>query len=256
MIECVRYFAGLFNWGDDINPELYRLITGKEPCKMSVLDESPIDHVLMCGSIMNYANEYSHVWGAGFMHSKSPIDGVPEKVHAVRGPLTAKRLEQLGIEVKVPYGDPSMLITNYIERERLDFLANHQERFDIGVIPHYIDKMTVRNWPDEFLKIDISMQNTTDLMLMVNRCEKIISSSLHGLILGDILGKPTLWVKLSNNLAGDDMKFHDYFASIGRKDVEFFDMRGGYVDAVKTSFKDYKVKINLDALMEACPLIN
>jgi len=247
MIERVRYFAGLFNWGDDINPELYELITGKKCKKMHVLDETPEDHIMMCGSILNYANEHSIVWGTGFMHSQSPMNGAPKEIHAVRGPLTAKRLEELGIEVDVPYGDPSMLILRWKE----PFLLS-SGRWKYGVIAHYIDKKRVEHWPDDIWRIDISDYDT--VLDMVANCEKIISSSLHGLILADMLGIPALWVKLSDNLAGDDMKFHDYFASIGRKDVDYFDLRGGYTDEVKNAFKDYKVNIDLDALYEACPL--
>lgn len=247
MIERVRYFAGLFNWGDDINPELYKLITGKDCKKMHVLDETPEDHMMMCGSILNFANEHSIVWGTGFMHSRSPISGVPKQIHAVRGPLTAKRLEELGIEVDVPYGDPSMLIERW-------FGGDAPPEYRYGVIPHYVDKLLVKDWPDDILKIDIQ-RDTTKIVEDFKGCEMIMASSLHGLILADIFNKPALWIKLSNNLVGDDMKFHDYFASIGRKDVTFFDLRGGYTDEVKNAFKPYKVDIDLDALYEACPLL-
>jgi len=249
MIERVRYHAGLFNWGDDINPELYELITGKKPVKMHVLDETPEDHIMMCGSILPFANENSIVWGTGFMHRQSTIGGAPKEIHAVRGPLTVKRLDELGIEVKVPYGDPSMLL------KRWDYPPSHLKMYKYGVIAHYIDKKRVENWPDDIIKIDIQGDNTYTMMQEVERCEKIISSSLHGLILADIFDIPALWVKLSDNLVGDDMKFHDYFASIGRKDVEYFDLRSGYHDEVLNAFKPYEVKIDLDALYEACPLV-
>jgi len=247
MIERVRYFAGLFNWGDDINPKLYEMITGRKPVKMHVLDETPEDHIMMCGSIMNYANEHSIIWGTGFMHSQSPINAAPKEIHAVRGPLTAKRLGELGIEVDVPYGDPSMLIPYFQQ------MCGVPQEHEYGVVPHYIDKLRVEQWPDDILRIDIS----ADTFIFINqvlKCKKIISSSLHGLIVADTYNIPALWTKLSDSLVGDDMKFHDYFASIGRKDVDYFDLRGGYTDEVKNAFVDYKVNIDMDALYEACPL--
>lgn len=250
MIERVRYFAGLFNWGDDINPELYELITGKKPVKMHVLDETPEDHIMMCGSILNFANEHSIIWGAGFMHKQSTINGAPKEIHAVRGPLTAKRLEELGIEVKVPYGDPSMLVTKWWGNPM--YFPSQDCRY--GVIAHYIDKKRVEDWPEDIARIDIGNSLRT-IIWDTCRCKKIISSSLHGLIVADMYNIPALWVKLSDNIVGDDMKFHDYFASIGRKDVDYFDLRGGYTDEVKNAFKDYKVNIDLDALYEACPLV-
>ena len=249
MIERVRYHAGLFNWGDDINPELYELITGKKPVKMHVLDETPEDHIMMCGSILPFANENSIVWGTGFMHRQSTIGGVPKEIHAVRGPLTAKRLDELGIGVKVPYGDPSMLL------HRLNYDTFISKKHKYGVVSHYIDKKRVEHWPEDILKIDIQNDELDEFVFNVMGCEKIISSSLHGLIVADMYNIPALWVKLSDNLVGDDMKFHDYFASIGRKDVEYFDLRSGYHDEVLNAFKPYEVKINLDALYEACPLL-
>ena len=249
MIDRLRYYAGLFNWGDDVNVDLYEQITGKPPIKMHVLDNSPVEHIMMVGSILSFANEHSVVWGTGFMHAQSTMMGMPKKITAVRGPLTLKRLQELGYDGKAVFGDPTLLLKPYIETEYI------LPKCEYGVIPHYIDRKIVEGWPDDILFIDIQQRDFTLLYGLLNRCEKIISSSLHGLILADMFEIPALWVKLSNNLAGDDMKFHDYFASIGRKDVEYFDLRGGYDDSVKDAFKPYKVKIDLDALHEACPLI-
>ena len=248
MIERVRYYAGLFNFGDDINPLLCTLITGRAVKEMHVLDETPEDHILMCGSILYYANEHSIVWGAGFIDSRSPIMGEPKGIWAVRGPLTAKRLEQLGIEVDVPYGDPVLLL------KRLYKPVPLSQDYEYGVIAHYIDRKTVEDWPDNILRIDIASA-PWKIVQDVNRCKKIISSSLHGIVIADTYNIPALWVKLSDGLAGDDFKFHDYFASIGRKDVDFVDLREGYSHGVLNAFVDYKVDIDLDRLYEACPLI-
>ena len=251
MIERLRYFAGLFNWGDDVNPVLYENITGKNPIRMHVLDKTPARHLLMCGSVLNFANEYSVVWGTGFMHRQSTLEGcsmdMTKQIHAVRGPLTAKRLDELGIEVDVPYGDPSMLMKNFAG------LADVSQEYEYGVVPHYIDKLRIKGWPDDILNINVA-DDTFTMIDQVRKCKKIISSSLHGLIVADTYGIPALWVKLGDKLVGDDMKFHDYFASIGRADVEFFDLRGGYDEKVKNAFRDYKVEIDLDRLYEACPI--
>ncbi len=151
MIERLRYFAGLFNWGDDVNPVLYAAITGKEPVRMHVLDKTPVEHLMMCGSVLNFANEHSVIWGTGFMHRQSTLEGcsmdMSKQIHAVRGPLTEKRLGELGIEVDVPYGDPSMLLKKFNDIDTPD-----HAKYKFGVVPHYIDKMRVEGWPDDILK--------------------------------------------------------------------------------------------------------
>ena len=252
MIERLRYFAGLFNWGDDVNPVLYAAITGKEPVRMHVLDKTPVEHLMMCGSVLNFANEHSVIWGTGFMHRQSTLEGcsmdMSKQIHAVRGPLTEKRLGELGIEADVPYGDPSMLLKKFNDIDTPD-----HAKYKFGVVPHYIDKMRVEGWPDDILNINVA-DGTFVMINKMLQCEYIISSSLHGLIVADTYGIPALWVKLSDNLVGDDMKFHDYFASIGRTDVEFFDLREGYDEKVKNAFKPYDVKIDLEALLDVCPI--
>ena len=50
-------------------------------------------------------------------------------------------------------------------------------------------------------------------------CEAIVSSSLHGLVIAESFGIRSTWMKLSENLAGGEFKFHDYFLGTGRAKV-------------------------------------
>lgn len=60
---------------------------------------------------------------------------------------------------------------------------------------------------------------TSDIEFVLNQmlaCEKIISTSLHGVIVGHAYDIPTIWIK-HNDIDTDGFKFNDYFDSVGIK---------------------------------------
>ena len=93
----------------------------------------------------------------------------------------------------------------------------------------------------------------------VSECEHIISTSLHGLIVAQAYGIPVGWAVMSTSetqIPGGNTKFEDYFASVGLKDVEPFDLAGiGTVHADHARLCRYipERMPDLAALREACP---
>ena len=54
------------------------------------------------------------------------------------------------------------------------------------------------------------------------KCNKIVSSSLHGIVLAEAYGIPAKWEKYSDDVLGNGFKFRDYLSGTGRtlKDVD------------------------------------
>ncbi|MCM2302763.1 MAG: polysaccharide pyruvyl transferase family protein, partial [Flavobacteriaceae bacterium] len=88
----------------------------------------------------------------------------------------------------------------------------------LGIVPHYNDYKLVKEWygNDKTIKVidllTLNVEQTTNEFL---ECEHIISSSLHGLIVAHAYRIPAVWVKFSDKLFGDGIKFQDYFESVG-----------------------------------------
>lgn len=165
-------------------------------------------HYLTVGSILEVANKNSVVWGSGIIRRYDFIKKA--KFLAVRGPITRKRLLELGYKVPELYGDPAILLP-------LFFNSNPQKKYKLGIIPHYVDYEEVwKKFKDhnELKIIDLLTCNVEDVLHEILECECIISSSLHGVIVPHAYGIPALWVIFSDKLGGDNIKFYDYFESV------------------------------------------
>jgi pyruvyltransferase len=236
---------GTPNWGDDCNPHLFKLITGEEPNFVRMDKPKTFNHYMAVGSILHFMNEKSVVWGTGLRFSDKKLKK-PNKICAVRGPLTRDIVIKNNIECPEVYGDPVLLLPKF-------YYPQLEKKYKLGVIPHYIDKkyMNIQSGTN-ILRIDI--QDTFENVIHnILQCEKIVSSSLHGLILADAYRIPAMWLKIGDRVEGSNLKFNDYFLSVGRdsRRIEFNQLKD-IVDCFKY-FYNYELNINLDKLYDVCP---
>lgn len=146
-----------------------------------------------------------HIVGTGFMYARNSGVYPRAQVHLVRGPLTAERIGRPDI----PFGDLGLLASEYLVDP-----YTPSKRYRYGFVPHYVDK-TLRGTGKH---IDI-LSPPVEFIHQVAECEKIVTSSLHGIITADALGIPRVWVPHPQVL-GDGFKFHDYNRSLGLGDLE------------------------------------
>jgi pyruvyltransferase len=235
MLDSVRCWSGggpqneVWNWGDAISPTLFRYVAGKDPeiIDYKTLDAAP--HLMICGSTMKWATETSVLWGIGEIREGMRFvkgDIKPLRVAAVRGPLTRRRLLDANIPCPEIYGDPALLFPKY-------YAPEIQKRYALGFIPHYIDQNApaLAAFVDEPAVniIDITQAGRTEKVHAfiddVLSCQRIVSSSLHGLIIAEAYGIPALWMELSDKVFGGGFKFRDYFLSVRRNPEQHAPLR-------------------------------
>lgn len=91
-------------------------------------------------------------------------------------------------------------------------------QYDLGIIPHYADYQIVAElYKDQknVLIIDLMTNDVESVTNQILKCRKILSSSLHGVIVAHAYQIPAVWVKFSENVFGDGIKYQDYFESVG-----------------------------------------
>lgn len=240
------------NWGDHLVPTLYTHMTGKQSTYTTF--NSNVPSIASVGSILHCINNADTViWGSGFISDTYKMRVHPKKVCAVRGPLSRTKLISQGIDCPEIYGDPALLLPNYYNPV---IVKTHT----IGIIPHYVDKKhpwitAMRN--NGVKIIDVSL-DTHAFIDEVKSCDKIVSSSLHGLITADAYNIPNARITLSDAIVGGDFKFNDYYAGVNKQTPPILKVN------INTTEQDLlsivanwtPISIDLHKLYDSCPFMD
>lgn len=195
------------NFGDGLAPLLLNRFADVE-CQWDTVSRSSVVSV---GSVLEHVPPLwdGYIIGTGKLYEESRVHlyGSATNVLALRGPLS-KRFYPGDCAL----GDPGLLA---------DQLLGPQEQiFDLGIVPH---------WSDIALPIDrrfvsdkwssVVIDTTADplsVVRLIGQCKKIVSSSLHGLVVADAYGIPRRFEYTPRfDREGGVFKFRDYHQSIG-----------------------------------------
>lgn len=168
-------------------------------------------NLLGIGSILANGNKHSIVWGSGFINEDQIFKG--GKIYAVRGRYTDNLLKKEGFNGNYVYGDPALLIPLFVSPSGI-------KDTDIAIIPHWSETdYFIKNYGEKYKIIDLRTKNIKQVIKEITSCNKILSTSLHGIIVSHAYGIPALWIK-HNILHNSNFKFYDYFSSVGIKEYE------------------------------------
>jgi pyruvyltransferase len=165
------------NWGDRLSPLLLQRFAQVE----AVWTPAEEADVVCVGSILGNIVKPDYtgiILGSGKLFEDGMVPR-EAKILALRGPLTAR-----GVKGDFALGDPGLLA---------DELVNvNEKKYNLGLIPHWSDR-TLEKDP-RFLKYDPiiirSNHDPLEIIRTIGACKKIVSSSLHGLVLADAFNIP------------------------------------------------------------------
>lgn len=235
------YYRDVPNMGDQLNPLIIGRLLGYGILPVSMGRAK----IFAIGSYLGMLAEsrglrHVAVWGTGFISygDAEPSPDLDVDYRAVRGELTKRRLERLfKRKLDIPTGDPGLLSSMLLDRPE-------PKEYDLGIIPHFRERDDPRF--AQLLKlagrtriIDVT-QHPLAVVRQIASCRRILSSSLHGLIISDSLGIPNLHIKVTDRLMGDGFKFDDYYSAFGVAH-EFVDLNAESIESLGVIDRRYRI---------------
>ncbi|WP_146010735.1 polysaccharide pyruvyl transferase family protein [Halomonas heilongjiangensis] len=246
----LTYWINTENFGDLLSPWLFQKMTGKEV----VYSDGSENAYIAVGSILKRTTDNSIVWGTGSFGTESKRQVAKEARYlAVRGPLTRTKVMNAGVDCPRVYGDPALLTPMY-------YWPDVEKKWEVGVVLRWSERKWVkRNFGSGVKKIFLKTEDVESVIKDMLSCKRIITSSLHGLIIADSYGIPSAWLE-SHTPKGGDFKFYDYFLTVNKvRDSQSYDMDSGSLDLVNLlgafDFDERMINFDYEKLLDACPLL-
>lgn len=210
------------NLGDLLSPIVCKYLLSKRNLSFEK-NITKTKHLYAIGSILTMGKQDAVIWGSGAINDESLWTLIADRkkyrrrldIRAVRGKYTKELLEQAGYEVGDVLGDPAILLPIIYDPRNLGVPLI--KKYKVTVIVHF-DKVPLE-WKEKYPEINFLSVKTDDYKRVIDvilASEKVISSSLHGIILSESYGVPA--VMIMNDVWNQIFKYYDWFSASGRED--------------------------------------
>lgn len=169
-------------------------------------------HLMTVGSVLGLGVFDAVIWGSG-VNSFAHVGRVTTQkgyrkldIRAVRGPVTAQVLRENGYTCPQIYGDPAILLPLIYPGRR------PEKKKKYVVIDHYMKRKTTG---DDRLSIRTGDYRT--FLDKILEAEVVYSSSLHGIILAESYGVPSVFIR--QGMEEEMLKYYDWYFATGRYEV-------------------------------------
>lgn len=198
------YWNQIPNFGDALTPLLLERFAHIKAERRTISQSS----IVCAGSVLEHIPpEWDGIiLGAGKLHADSRLQLHHDTatILALRGPLSAS-----GVRGDFVYGDPGLLADELVHVE--------SRKYRLGIVPHWSDKELAHN--PTFTPYNPRIIDPTgdplEVIKAIGECDKIVSSSLHGIIVADSFGIPRRFEYTKQfDRDGGVFKFKDYSAAI------------------------------------------
>jgi pyruvyltransferase len=200
------WWRGVSNFGDMLAPLLLERFAEVR------VEWGTVSHssIVSIGSLLEHLPPLwdGYIVGSGKLFENTRIHNMRDAtILAVRGPLSAR-----GLKGSFALGDPGLLAN--------ELVGAQEKQWSIGLLPHWEDKELVPKFqaliPSRYpVKVINPQDDPLTVLRQIGACGKIVTSSLHGVIVADAFRVPRR-IEVSSLMRkdGGDFKFRDYCASI------------------------------------------
>lgn len=251
MTSIKSYWHVSENFGDALTPYLIKKITGLD-VEFAEANSIPAPF-MVTGSILGCEIRTGKVWGNGsaFHSDLNPVCFTEPsddfKIYATRGFLSKKLVELAGHQ-PLACGDPGILLPRF-------YTSNVPKKYKLGIMCSWVDyDQVLEQYQNPDVTVINSMGPVEIIIDKINECEVLATSTLHGFITAVAYNIPSLLVKFSDKMVGDDFKYQDFFTCLNNS-FYMFDLRNkiATIDELIGKAIVHRIAIDLDALFNCCP---